>query len=401
VLALAVAAVAVPGAIDWYGQPVAGVLVGPNAVVSGVTNSSWDGPRQGLHFPDRIVAIENIRLDDLPPSERGRRLSQIVRRAASSGASQVTVDLRRGAGERRLRLAIERLDGATWWLVAGALFFAGALFVMAGLVALWASPRAPLARSFALLASAAALFWFTLFDYHTSYRLVPLFLIGFALLPGAICVLALRLPDDAPLLRRFPWLEWATTVVGIAVALYFAVPFMLGRSMPHLLELWSSVLGASLLFFVLTFVVRYLHAQGHRRDILRALMVAMAPPLAALGLVMAAEPLVGRSSYADVLAYPALALVPISVAFAFVRYDLWGSRVLLSRLITRLVIGAFACMLAIGAGTALATELGVPFRSAAIAATASGVVAAVLVLLALHIAEVYVFPSRAGYKPSI
>ncbi len=400
-LALAVAAVAVPSAIEWYGQPFAGVLVGPSGVVSDVTSSSWDGARQGLHYPDRIVGIEGFRLDSLPRSERGLRLSQIVRGAAETGASQVVVDMRRGAIERRIHLAIERLDGASWWLVAGSLFFAGALFVVAGLVALWVSPRVRLVRSFTVLASAAALFMFTVFDYHTSYRLVPLFLISFAMLPGALCTLALRLPDDAPLLTRFPWLERATTVAGILVAGYFAVPFMLGRAMPRLHQLWSSVLGASFLFFALTFMVRYLLARGHRRDILRALTVAMAPPLAALGLVLAAEPLAGQLVHANVLVYPALALAPISVAFAFVRYDLWGSRALLSRLITRLVIGAFACALAIAAGTALATGLGVPFQSAAIAATASGVVAAVLVVLALHWAERYVFPSRAGYKPTI
>ena len=401
VLALAVAAVAVPGAIDWYGQPIAGVLVGPDAVVSGVMNSDWDGARQGLDFPDRIVAIEGARLDGLPQSERGRRFSQLVRRAAGAGATQVTVDLRRGGGEHRIRLAIERLDGETWWLVAGSLFFAGALFVMAGLVALWVSPSVPLARSFAQLAFAAALFMFTFFDYHTAYRLVPLFLISFAMVPGTLCMLALRLPDDAPLLRRLPWLERAITVAGIAVAACFVVPFMQSHPMPRVHQGWSGVLGASFLFFALTFLLRYLVAKGRRRDILGALTVAMAPPLAAVGLVMAGSPLVGRFSHADVLAYPALALAPIAVGFAFVRYDLWGSRVLLSRIITRLVIGAFACALAIGAGAALAAEMGVPFRSAAIAATASGVVAAVLVLLALHIAEVYVFPSHAGYKPSI
>ncbi|HJX51789.1 MAG TPA: ATP-binding protein, partial [Polyangia bacterium] len=401
VLTLAVAVVAVPGAIESYGQPVAGVLVGPDGVISNLTDSTWDGPRQGLHFPDRIVAIEGVRLDTLPGSEPARRLSQIVRRVASARASQVTVDLRRGASERRIRLAIERLDGTTWWLVAGSLFFAGALCVAAGLVALWVSPRARLARTFAVVASAAALFTFTFFDYHTSYRLVPLFLVSFAMLPGALCMLALRLPDDAPVLRRFPWLERATTVAGIAVAAYFAVPFMLDRPIPRLHELWSGVLGASFLFFVLAFLVRYLLAQGHRRDILRALMVSIAPPFAAVGLVLAAEPLVGRFSHADVLVYPTVALAPLGVAFAFVRYDLWGSRVLLSRILTRLVIGAFACALAIGAGTALATAMGLPFRSAAIAATASGVVAAVLVVLALHAAEVFVFPSHAGYKPSI
>ena len=401
VLGAALAAVAVSNAINWYGKPFAGVLVGPDAVVSGVTNSSWDGPRHGLHYPDRIVAIEGIRLDGLPPSERGRSLSQIVMRVATAGGTQVTLDIRQGQNERRIRLTIERMDGTTWWLVAGSLFFAGALFLAAGLVALWASPRAPLARSFAGLASATALFWFTFFDYHTSYRLVPLFLVGFALLPGAIGILALRLPDDAPVLRRFPWLERATTAAGMVAAAYFALPFMLGRPMPHVQQLWSGVLGVSLLFFVLCFVVRYRRATGHRRDILTALAVAMVPPFAAVGLVLAAEPLVGRSSHADVIAYPTLALAPLAVAFAFVRHDLWGSRVLLSRIITRLVVGAFACLLGVATGAFLATELGVPLRAAAIAATASGVVAAALVLLALHAAEVYVFPSRARYKPTI
>ena len=52
-------------------------------------------------------------------------------------------------------------------------------------------------------------------------------------------MLALRLPDDAPVLRRFPWLERADHSRGIAVASYFAVPFVLGRPMPRLHELWS------------------------------------------------------------------------------------------------------------------------------------------------------------------
>jgi signal transduction histidine kinase len=294
-----------------------------------------------------------------------------------------------------------RLDGTTWWLVAGSLFFAGALFLMAGLVALWVSPQVPLARSFAVFVCATALFMFAFFDYHTTYRLVPIFLVGFAMLPGAFCMLPLRLPDDAPLLRRFPWLEQATTVAGIGVALYFVVAHMQGHGMPRLHAWWSGVLGASSLFFALCFLLRYLLAKGHRRDILRALALAMMPPAAVIGLIMATEPLVGRFSHADVLIYPAFALTPIAVGFAFVRYDLWGSRVLLSRIITRLVVGAFACLLAIAAGTALATWLGVAFRSAVIAATASGVVAAVLVLLALHFAEVYIFPSRARYKPTI
>lgn len=400
-LALVLGVAAISEAIDWYGHPLAGALVGPDAVISDVTDPEWDGPRHGLRYPDRFVTVDGLRLDGLPHSERGRRLSYLAWRAAELGRTTLTVEVRQGQIERRLALRIERLDGVTWWLLAGALFFGGTLFSLAGLVALWASPRAPLARSFAVLACAAALFMFTLFDYHTSYLLVPLFLGAFAMLPGAICMLALRLPDDAPVLRRHPWLEIATLIVGGLVALQFVVPFLRGHPMPFLHRLWPSVMGASILFFVLAFVARYLSAQDRRRTILRALAVTMVPPLVALGLVLAAEPLVGASAQVGVLAYPALSLIPLAVAFAFVRYDLWGSRILLSRILTRLVVGGIACMVAIGAGTALATHMGVPFHLAAMAATISAGLAAVLVLLALHAAEIYVFPSRAQYKPTI
>jgi two-component system sensor histidine kinase HydH len=401
-LAAGLVAVAVAGAIDWYGKPVAGVLVGPDAVISDVTNQTWDGPRHGLHYPDQVVGVDAVRLDGLPYSIRGSHLARRVWQEVAAGASHVALQVIHDQRERRVVLRIERLTGETWWLLAGSLFFSGGLFLAAGLVALWASPRSPLARSFAMSACASGLFVLTLFDYHTNYRLVSLFLVAFAMLPGSVVVLALRLPDDAYVLRRCPWLERVVTVAGMAVAACFGVSFAAGRQMPFLYRLWPGVLGAGLLLAVLTFLVRYRAASGHRRDILRALALALVPPVVALGLILAVEPLVGGAwAQVGTLAYPALSLIPMAVAFAFVRYDLWGSRVLLSRVLTRLVIGALACLVAIAASVALASAVGASFRSAVVAATVSGTLAAGLVLLALHAAEIYIFPSRAQYKPTI
>ena len=128
----------------------------------------------------------------------------------SAGRTQVTVDVRQGQIERRMVLRIERLDGVTWWLVAGSLFFAGALFLLAGLVALWASPGSRLARTFAVFASRGGASSCSPSSTTTrrtgwcrsSSSPSPCF-------PGALCMLALRLPDDAPVLRRYPWLERA------------------------------------------------------------------------------------------------------------------------------------------------------------------------------------------------
>ena len=81
--------------------------------------------------------------------------------------------------------------------------------------------------------------------------------------------------------------------------------------------------GASGLFFAGTFVVRYLLASGRRRDTMRALLVAMVPPVAVVSASMAfASATTSKYVSATIVAYPALALGPIATAFAFVRYDL-------------------------------------------------------------------------------
>ena len=52
-----------------------------------------------------------------------------------------------------------------------------------------------------------------------------------------------------------------------------------------------------------------------------------------------------RGSTAAFFAIPALALAPVATGVAFVRHDVWGSRALLSRVLTRSLAGAVACAL--------------------------------------------------------
>src|SRR5262249_4882862 len=155
------------------------------------------------------------------------------------------------------------------------------------------------------------------------------------------------------------------------------------------------------LFFVVTFLVRFALAKDDRRAILRALLVAMVPPYVVLGIWLLLGTLGVIHMSALNFVAPALALTPLSASIAFVRHDLWGSRARLSRAIRRIVIAGFTCALAVGVGASLAAALGVPFRGALLAAAASGVVAALLVGLALGAGDRRFFPSRAAYKPTI
>ncbi|HZO14949.1 MAG TPA: HAMP domain-containing sensor histidine kinase, partial [Polyangiaceae bacterium] len=98
---------------------------------------------------------------------------------------------------------------------------------------------------------------------------------------------------------------------------------------------------------------------------------------------------------------PELGLLPIATVWAFIRYDLWGSRALLSRMLTRIAIGIGVCAASVAVATAFAVELEVPFRQALVAAGAGAVIAAALVALALTLADRIFFPARAAYKPSV
>jgi two-component system, NtrC family, sensor histidine kinase HydH len=400
-LAIAIGSIALSSAVYWYGHPIAGVLVDANALVSNIGLSHWDGDRKGLRFPDQVLEVDGISLAVPGGGTRAKRFDRAVEDAALAGRISVSVRVATSKGERQLDLNIHRLEPVAWWTFGGGLFFSAALYAIAGLVALWVS-RAALARSFGSFALSSSLFLFTLFDFHTSRILVPLFYLGFALLPVGLVMVPLRLPDDVRLLTRFPWLERAVYIMALAWASAMIAAYWLGSGATRVLQdLWTMLFAASFLFCVGAVLVRFFRASGTRRDILRALIIAIGPVYAVIGVFWAILPLGAWKIVAEVIAFPALSLSPIAIAYAFVRHDLFGSRALLSRILTNLLIGAVVSVLAIGLGSELAAQFGVSFSGALLAATVTGVAVAVTVPLSLRATERLLFRSRAAYKPTI
>lgn len=400
VVALVVAAVALRGALASYARPTASVLVDANGVVSEIGSSSWDARGESLHFPSRLLALDGVPLTE-SPGKRGDHWDELVAAAAAAGKERVVARVGPPSGPRDVVLHVRPLGPVAWWSYAGALLFVGLLYVAAGLVALRASPNSRLARSFAKLSVSIGFFVITLFDLHTTRDLVPVFFSALSFVPGGFVIVALRLPDDAPLLTRFPALERVVDAVGLAVAAAFVGLWALDRPTTALQAIWTPVMGAAQVFFVVTFVLRYVRARGDRRAALRSLFLPMVPPyLAAAGFSLL--PRLGLwHRDVDVVAFPAFALAPLASVYAFVRHDLWGSRALLTRVLVRGFAGGVACAIAIAVGTAVSVELGVSMRMAFFSATLTTVLGAVLVSGALAWAERELFPSRAEYKPTI
>jgi signal transduction histidine kinase len=401
VAALLVGGVGARGAVRWYERPFPGVLVDPDGVVSNVGLPSWEGFQRGLRYPDRVVEVNGWPLESYAGRYRASTWDTAVEQAAREGRRTVRARFETNSGPRDVELSLVPLDPLVWWLYGGGLMVVASLYVGAALVALRASPHGKLARSFARTALFAALFMFTLFDYHTSRDFVPFFHVAYALVPMCFFILPLRLPDDVALLQRHPWLIRAADGLGGLLALGMLTSHATGGTTVSLRNVSASLFGVSFLFFATTFLVRFAMAEGDRRRTLRALLIAMVPPHFIIGIGFVLAMLSVSGSTTTWFAIPALALTPVSSVFAFVRYDLWGSRALLSRPLTRTIIAGMMLAFTVIVCSAFAGLAGLSMVGALKVAAPAAALGAGLVVFALGAGDRKLFPARAEYKPTI
>jgi signal transduction histidine kinase len=387
-----VAALATHNAIAWYERPFPGVLIDAGGSVSNISMPDWEGQKFGLKFPDRVAPSDSV---DFRAGSRTRvaRWDAAVQRTGLGGSMEVVVA--GPGGTRSVRLPIRPLDALGFWIYAGSSLLGGLLYAGAGLVSLGASPRGRLSRAFAKFAIAAGILLLALFDIHTSRTLTPLFFVCFGLVPISLVQVMLELPEPISALKERGYVTHLLDGVGLSLGFGLAITHATDGDTGPLQTLVSALLGLSLVVFVTGFLFRYGRSRGEQRNTLRALLVWTVPPYTALAAFHLARVQLGA------YVYPALIFAPLANLYAFVRYDLWGSRALLSRIGTNFAVAALACGVAIAAGAALAAGAGAAFRDALSGAAGGGVAAAVLVVVALRVSDSTLFRSRAQYKPTI
>ncbi len=401
VIAMGVAAIAIHNAANWYAHSFPGVLVTADGNVSSIGMPTWSGIEQGLRFPDHIISINGVAVAPEHGEYAARAWDRAIDDAASRGDASVHVRVSTANGERELDLHVAPLDAASWWLYGGTLIFVGSLYALAAIMALITSPKGPLARTFSKFALAVAGFTLTLFDAHTTRTMVPVFHAAFAFLPFELTALALRLPDDIPLLRRHRWPLLVLDSAGLALATAAVARDSVGAQVTHLQAICTLLLGSAMFLFVAVLGVRYGRAAGTRRETLRVLFRATSTPYVLVGFAVLVTMLSSRGSTAAFLAMPALALAPLATGVAFARHDLWGSRAVLSRVLARSIVGGIAGVLAVGVGAAFAASLGIPFRGALVGASLGALISGPLVYVATRSVERRFFPAVTEYKPTI
>lgn len=404
--AVAVAALVLGGfgmknALSWYERPFPGVLVDPDGVVSSVGLPSWEGFQKGLRYPDRVVEVNGFRLESYAGRYRASTWDAAVEQAAREGRRTVVARVETRDGPREVELSLVPFDPLAWWFYAGGLMVVAWLHVIAALIAVCASPRGKLARAFATTALFAALFQFTLFDYHSTRALVPFFHVAYAVVPMCFFVLPLRLPDDIALIARRPWLVRVPEVIGGLLAAGMLASHAMGGTTVPLRSVCAILFFVSLVSFAVVMIVRFIAAEGDRRRTLRALLLAMVPPHLVIGMGFMLAMLSVSASTLAWFAIPALALTPVSSMVALVRYDLWGSRALLSRPLTRALLAGMMVALTVIICCACAGYAGLPLLGALKVAAPAALLSAGLVVFALGAGDRKLFPARAEYKPTV
>jgi signal transduction histidine kinase len=388
-------------AIEWYDHPIAGILVDPDLAVANIGWPTWDGVRDHLRFPDRVVAVDGQdltrRSDDFP----ARAWDRAIEAADASGKKSVHVRVETQAGPREVDLAITHLNAGAWWVNAGGIIFSAIFYGLAGLIALATHPDGKLARTFASAAIVCSLFLFSFFDFHTTRVLVPVWHVAFAMSGALLIALAMRVPDDIKLLERHSWILRLVQGVGASLAIALLVRDVLHLDTVSLRVTCSLFLGASLVFFCATLVIRFFLARGARRATLRALLGGLVPVNGVIAIGVLGGMLTSQASTLAFYVFPAITLSPLAAVIAFIRHDLWGSRALLSRVLTNAVVATLACALGVALATALVAASGMSFPHATLATATGGVLSAALVILALRASDRGFFPSRAEYKPTI
>jgi signal transduction histidine kinase len=328
-----------------WGRPFPSLLCDPYGVVSGLALPSWtvsDHVRPA--FPDEVIAIDDEPLPRQPPAYGDLPSERLTRRLADRPRSDRPVRLTILHGSRPVEvvLPVRRFGFEELLYLFLTYLVVGCFVLWSGVLVLLLSGPRPGAVAYALVCLADFIFLTTLYDYHSTRGLLPLFALGWQGTAVGCVWLAYAFP--APPRRARRWLKGAAqlfTAQATAVAAMLIVSPALHRWPGQWIWLANlNCIGAMALLGV-SVVVRISGSRGRDRAQLRSAAwgVALSPLVIASGMIIG-----GGTFY---LALPLLiAAAPLSIGHALIRHNILATTALLTR---RMLVIPIVFVAALGA----------------------------------------------------
>jgi signal transduction histidine kinase len=310
-------------AVGEWKRPIVGMLVDPFGRVTNYGWPTWSGFAAGLAYPDQVLEVDGHPLR--PPY--GPSLEALAEKASRSGAAPVDLLVAQGSETRRVQVRCEPLGFLPWLLLCGGYLMLAWLWLFAAGLSYTVRPNGGAVGVFVRWVMLSAGLLITIFDYHTSRRLVLLNLLFYSLLPTAIFEFGLVFPERVRVLAERPRLARGLRAIDV---LLFSLQ-MYGVWTEQSFRLVCDFLcGAAILGLTLLMSLRCAKATGRRRVQLAWGLLLLLPVYGTLGAMLLISP--ERSGpLVFVLAVPLTAVGALGMTYALVRYDLWDSRALLHR----------------------------------------------------------------------
>lgn len=348
-IALGVLILAPFWAYQWYQQPFLGVFLEPNLVASQISGPDWPAAQAGVHLGDHLLEVNGIPVETAP---------EVAAALQQAGRSSVTLKYEKqddstsviSVTPRPVRLQ----ELMTQFVIP---YSAGLIFLVIGLWAYRLGWRQRSARAFLLMTAAASVITSSFLDMNTTHH----FLLGWALsLPvfgGALAHLALVFPETPALIERYPLLRYSPWIITLLIAIPVTRDIVSPASAWDYVISWRWAyfyIALAILFFLSSLLMRMFSSQSavvrqQSRIIIFGALLSFSPILL---LYLFPSTMGSTPEFQAAIYIPPLLILPLSVAYAIVRYRLLDvdralSNVITYALVTVVAIAIFYLLLAL------------------------------------------------------
>ncbi len=315
-VALVVIVLAPFWAYQWYRLPFVGLFLEPHNVVSQIVGDDWPAKQAGVRDYDRVVAVNG----EAAPN------SKSLREAVRQAGDELTLRVQPQKGQS-YRLDITprpfRMGELITWFVIP--YIVGVATWGIGIWAYRLSKNKGAAAAFLVFTSAASVIMSAYFDMNTTQHFVLGWALSLPITGGAIAQLALVFPRKMPFVERYPRARFLPWILVVAFALPIGRQILFPTHPWGYINTWLASYGLislAIVLFLTTLVVRVLRSDSpiirqQSRIIVFGAALAFGPVLFTFLLPSAFGQLV---RFRVDLAFPAIVVLPLSVAYALVRY---------------------------------------------------------------------------------
>ncbi len=309
--------------IGQWQRPTLGVVVDPFGLVDNFGWPSWNGYQQGLAYPDRLVAVDEYTLT----GRIGAEVDKLAARGMQGAAHPIKLLVEQGSELRVTTVHAEPLGFAAWALLSGGyVLLAWAWLCAAGLL-YTVRPQSRAVGAFVRLVLISTSLLITLFDFHTTRKLVPVTLCALACLPASMIEFGLCFPERLPSLQARPRLLSLLRLVDVLFVGMLVGGYLWGHNFRAVCDLANA---AAIILLTVILSLRCATAHGRRRVQLLMALLVLLPIYVILGTLLLWGP-ERAAPYLYVFVIPLSVFGALGLAYALLRYDMWDSRALLRR----------------------------------------------------------------------